>query len=103
MRLCDHIVVWAAQGLVRAAVSGSTPLDAGQQLRLAACRETLAEALRVCSVQKGGVGDGGVPGGGDGAEGAGGGMYERRLAFLDDLLELLRAPSDQLEGGWNVV
>lgn len=83
--------------MVRAAVSGHAPLDAGQQLRLAACRETLAEALRVCSVQKGGDGDGGVPAGG---EGAGGGMYERRLAFLDDLLELLRAPSDELEGGW---
>ncbi|CAM9346290.1 unnamed protein product, partial [Scytosiphon promiscuus] len=98
VRLCDHIVVWAAQGLVRAAVAGNTPLDAGQQLRLAACRETLAEALRVCSVQKGGDGGGGTSAGGDGAEGAGGGMYERRLAFLDDLLELLRVPSNELEG-----
>lgn len=95
VRLCDHIVVWAAQGLVRAAAAGHPPLDQGQQLRLAACRETLAEALRTCSVKREGGGDGeaGVSGG------AGGGMYERRLAFLDDLLELLRVPSDQMEGG----
>lgn len=93
VRLCDHIVVWAAQGLVRAATAGRPPLHSGQMLRLAACRETLAEALKTCSVKK--VGDAG-DGGGEG--GAGGGMYERRLAFLDDLLELLRVPSDQLEG-----
>ncbi|CAN0069507.1 unnamed protein product, partial [Ectocarpus sp. 4 AP-2014] len=96
VRLCDHIVVWAAQGLVRAATAGRPPLHSGQMLRLEACRETLAEALKTCSVRKGGdVGDGGGEGG------AGGGMYERRLAFLDDLLELLRVPSDQLEGVFN--
>lgn len=103
VRLCDHIVVWAAQGLVRAAAAGHAPLHKGQHLRMAACRETLAEALRTCSIKKGGDGDddgyaGGPGGGGEG--GAGGGMYERRLAFLDDLLELLRVPSGEMEGGW---
>lgn len=97
VRLCDHIVVWAAQGLVRAAVAGHPPLDQGQLLRLGACRDTLAEALRTCSAGRGGSGDGGAPG--EAGGGAGGGMYERRLGFLDDLLELLRAPSSELEGG----
>lgn len=93
-------MVWAAQGLARAAAAGHSPLHRGQHLRMAACRETLAEALRTCSVKKGGeVKDGydGASGGVDG--GAGGGMYERRLAFLDDVLELLTVPSGEMEGG----
>ena len=93
MRLCDHIVVWAAQGLARAAAAGRPPLDQGQLLRLNACRDTLAEALRICAVQRNGEGEGKEGGGG-----AGGGMYERRLFFLDDLLKLVQAPSSELEG-----
>lgn len=93
MRLCDHIVVWAVQGLVRAAAAGNPPLDQGQLLRLATCREMLAEALRTCAGGSGGR-DSAAAG-----EGGGGGMYERRLGFLDDLLELIRVPSSELGGG----
>lgn len=96
VRLCDHIVVWAVQGLVRAAAAGKPPLDQGQLLRLATCRETLAEALRTCA--GGASGSAGRDSGAGGEGGGGGGMYERRLGFLDDLLELIRVPSSELEG-----
>ena len=95
VRLCDHIVVWAAQGLVRAAAAGRPALDQGELLRLATCRHTLAEALQTCTGQTGGSADPNA--GAD--EGASGGMYERRLGFLDDVLELITVPSSELEGG----
>lgn len=98
VRLCDHIVVWAVQGLVRAAAAGNPPLDQGQLLRLASCRETLAEAMRTCA-----GGSAGRDSEAAGEGGGGGGMYERRLGFLDDLLELIRVPSSELEGGVGVV
>lgn len=103
MRLCDHIVVWAAQGLVRVAARSEPPLDQGQILRLAACRETLAEALGTCSTMGGGGGSDGDAPIVRGRGGAGGGMYEKRLGFLDDLLELLRVPAPQLEGEKNIL
>lgn len=86
VRLCDHVVIWAAQGLVRAAVAGRHPLDQGQILRLRACRDTLSEALKACS---GGEGDDG---------GSGGGLYGRRLEFLDDLIEMITVADSELEG-----
>lgn len=91
VRMCDHIVVWAVQGLVRAAVAAKAPLDQGQLLRIRACREILSEALRACS---GRGQDEGVPEG----PGGGGGMYQRRLGFLDDIILLLTVPQEELEG-----
>lgn len=92
LRLCDHIVIWAVQGLVRAAAAGRHPLDQGQLLRLAACRDTLNEALAVCS---GRGDDSNAP---EGGGGGGGGMYERRLGFLDDLIQLLTVRDIELDG-----
>lgn len=87
--MCDHIVVWAVQGLVRAAVARRPPLDQGQLLRLRACRDTLSGTLEACSQRESSAPDG---------PGEGGGMYERRLGFLDDIIELLTVPQDELEG-----
>lgn len=78
-------MVWAAQGLIRAAAAGRHPLDQGQLLRLRACRETFAEALQACS-------------GGGGADEGGPAMYARRLEFLDDLIEMLTVEDSELEG-----
>lgn len=91
VRMCDHIVVWGVQGLVRAAAARHTPLDDGQLLRLRACRDILSGALEACSARDQGQA-------GPERSGGGGGMYERRLGFLDDMIHLLSVDQDELEG-----
>ncbi|CAM9479076.1 unnamed protein product, partial [Discosporangium mesarthrocarpum] len=79
VRVCDHVVVKAAEGLRQAASRGEV-LNQGQILRVEACREILAEALAACA----------------GNNGDGAGLYNLRLGFLDTLLSLITTSPTEL-------